>query len=469
MHRNSKRYSCISMPSSTPNANWPSSYSGNSSSSPPKFSNAICTSSRFYLSAPPCSYCASPNGRVSLPLFAMPNRQSFSPLPISCSISHAVSSIAPWPFPPLLHRVSLTLKQSLEMVLEESVLGLVAHECFGVNFYHNLLKFFTGFIKAIYLKNISIFLSQLDRIGLQRTLEWQRHELSSIGLEKFTVELHPLQSESMEEALHGVHGHDDSHRDVEEEVHSQSDDDRVCWLYTASDCFLQEDSGELTVGQGQGPKTKVWCCVRDTSEDKFNCFDYLMHSDFRDIVFFMSVAFLCSDFLLSFFGTVEVIRHLFDEAVFNISVLFVVRSTGHSRPYDERLEDEHPRHANQWHHQQVVLQGLLRLHIPQRLALSRTHLQRQSDHLGNQRRSLRGLSLLSPGNSPFVNDQHAHVPKGAKEENLLGQPLEEEIDIIFEMKSIERFQKDGYVGKEVPRVIWATPIITANFILYELK
>jgi hypothetical protein len=63
--------------------------------------------------------------------------------------------------------------------------------------------------------------------------------------------------------------------------------------------------------------------------------------------------------------------------------------------------------------------------------------------LGDKRRSLRGLSLLSPRNGPFVNDQHAHVSKRAEEENLLRQPLEEEIDIIFEMKSIERLQKDG--------------------------
>ena len=80
----------------------------------------------------------------------------------------------------------------------------------------------------IYLKNISILLSQLVRIGLQGSFKGQRQELPPISLEKFTVELHPLQAQGMQEALHRVHGHDDSHRDVEEEVHSQGNDDRVC-------------------------------------------------------------------------------------------------------------------------------------------------------------------------------------------------------------------------------------------------
>ena len=72
-----------------------------------------------------------------------------------------------------------------------------------------------------------------------------------------------------------------------------------------------------------------------------------MDGDFGDIVFFMSVALLGGDFLLSFFGTVKVIRNLLDKAVLDIAVLLVVRSTRHSRPYDEGFEDEHPRHANQ--------------------------------------------------------------------------------------------------------------------------
>ena len=72
-----------------------------------------------------------------------------------------------------------------------------------------------------------------------------------------------------------------------------------------------------------------------------------MHSDFRNVVFFVAVALLGGDFLLSLFGTVMVIRDPLDKTVLDIAVLFVMWGTWHSCPYDELLEDEHPRHANQ--------------------------------------------------------------------------------------------------------------------------
>jgi hypothetical protein len=37
---------------------------------------------------------------------------------------------------------------------------------------------------------------------------------------------------------------------------------------------------------------------------------------------------------------------------------------------------------------------------------------------------------------PFVNDHDAHVTESAEKEDLLGEPLEEEIYIQFEVNSV---------------------------------
>jgi len=39
-------------------------------------------------------------------------------------------------------------------------------------------------------------------------------------------------------------------------------------------------------------------------------------------------------------------------------------------------------------------------------------------------------------NSPLENNQNAHISKSAEKENLLWKPLKEEIDVIFEIKSV---------------------------------
>lgn len=48
----------------------------------------------------------------------------------------------------------------------------------------------------------------------------------------------------------------------------------------------------------------------------------------------------------------------------------------------------------------------------------------------------------SPGNHPLEDDENAHVPESAKEEDLLRQPFEKEIDVVFEVQSIKHLQED---------------------------
>lgn len=63
--------------------------------------------------------------------------------------------------------------------------------------------------------------------------------------------------------------------------------------------------------------------------------------------------------------------------------------------------------------------------------------------MSDQRRRLAGASFDSPWNGPLENDKDAHVAESAKEEDLLWQPLEEEIYVIFEMKGVQGFEEDG--------------------------
>lgn len=51
----------------------------------------------------------------------------------------------------------------------------------------------------------------------------------------------------MQETLHGIHAHDNTKGDVEEEEHADYDYYCVGGLDSSSDCFLEEDFGELTM------------------------------------------------------------------------------------------------------------------------------------------------------------------------------------------------------------------------------
>lgn len=75
----------------------------------------------------------------------------------------------------------------------------------------------------------------------------QRDELSSISFEKFTVELNPLKTQSVQETLHSIHTHNDSYCYAEEEVHSYRDDNRIGALDTTSDSLFQKYSRQLTM------------------------------------------------------------------------------------------------------------------------------------------------------------------------------------------------------------------------------
>ncbi len=75
-----------------------------------------------------------------------------------------------------------------------------------------------------------------------------------------------------------------------------------------------------------------------------------------------------------------------------MSIILVCALSGslrwHPHPHDEGLGDQHPGHTDYADDQEIVLQSLLGLLIPEGLTLGGAHLEGQSYHLTNNRRSL---------------------------------------------------------------------------------
>ena len=140
----------------------------------------------------------------------------------------------------------------------------------------------------IFLNFISINLPCLVHFLLDRNRELQRTELPPVCLEKLILELHPLQTQSVQKALHRVHTHYHPQRYVEKQVHPYHYYQYVPRLYPPSYRLLQKHPGELSVGQRQCPQTQVRCRVRDASQHKLDCLNDLMNRYLAD-VFFMIV------------------------------------------------------------------------------------------------------------------------------------------------------------------------------------
>lgn len=119
-------------------------------------------------------------------------------------------------------------------------------------------------------------------------------ELVALALVEFILELNPMQTESVKEALHHIHRH--KHTDREGHPHKVTDEDsEVCasdsmCLETWNDGVLDEHSGKLSVGKREGPQSEVGCRVGNGSQHKLNGLNQLMDKDVGESV---AVATVC--------------------------------------------------------------------------------------------------------------------------------------------------------------------------------
>lgn len=82
----------------------------------------------------------------------------------------------------------------------------------------------------------------------------------TISLIELVLEFDPLEPESVEEALHEIHAHEDSNCDVDEDGPAYEHCEERASSDTASDCLFEENLeiiiiyfGELAVGKRESP------------------------------------------------------------------------------------------------------------------------------------------------------------------------------------------------------------------------
>lgn len=95
----------------------------------------------------------------------------------------------------------------------------------------------------------SLLSTQSRNRFLYRIYQVQRLKLTTVRLEKFTVELHPLQTKSVQETLHRVHTHNHTHSNREKEILTYDNYDSIRSNNTCSNRLFKEHSGELPMSK----------------------------------------------------------------------------------------------------------------------------------------------------------------------------------------------------------------------------
>ena len=92
---------------------------------------------------------------------------------------------------------------------------------------------------------------------LDDLLDGSRSELESIALVELAHELHPMQTQRVQEALHHVHHHQDAECGTNEHKEANEHEHDIVRLEAWHKSTIVEHLGQLRVSQGQGPETQV--------------------------------------------------------------------------------------------------------------------------------------------------------------------------------------------------------------------
>ena len=118
---------------------------------------------------------------------------------------------------------------------------------------------------------------------LKRLLITEGSELVALALIEFILELNPVETKGVQEALHHVHRHQDTN--CERNPHEVADPDtEECTANRVSlkgrhNSVFYEDSGKLTVSKRKSPETEVRSCVGDGTQHKLDCLYQLVNND----------------------------------------------------------------------------------------------------------------------------------------------------------------------------------------------
>ena len=122
-------------------------------------------------------------------------------------------------------------------------------------------------------------------------LERVRSETDTIGAKELVLELDPVKTEGVKEALKDIHHEKNAERDASEDAVADEGCEPVN-VEGGNHGLLPEDGGKLGVGKRKSPKTKVGSGVGNHTQDELDGLDGLVDDDLTEavLVVFLSLA-----------------------------------------------------------------------------------------------------------------------------------------------------------------------------------
>ena len=124
-------------------------------------------------------------------------------------------------------------------------------------------------------------------------LERVRSEADTIGGEELVLELDPVETEGVKEALKDIHHEQNTKRNAGKDAVANEGSEPVN-VEGGNHGLLPEDSGELGVSQREGPKTKVGGSIGNHTQDELDSLNGLVDKDLTEamLVVFIGLAVL---------------------------------------------------------------------------------------------------------------------------------------------------------------------------------
>ena len=289
-----------------------------------------------------------------------------------------------------------------------------------------------------------------------------------------------METQSVEEALHHVHDHEDTEGSANEDEETDEHEQNAARLEAGDEGTIVEDLGELRMGKGEGPKTQVGGGVRDCSKNEFDHFNDLMDHDLHEGVFGVVLVGI-NERVDNVRMKVEcVILSLEDIILLGVRLSVVVLVGGVVTALDvfirvlafgrldevgvflsfnlvlflqlavevARLDTEHEGHADENdQHEDVHKLGLVgvgaRITEKRRLSRVRGHTTAHC-HIEHRVDDGRGLaSVIGVVCGPLLDDHKVHEAEEAPEQSDLRKELEGEVDVSLVVSIVAALEADA--------------------------
>ena len=256
-------------------------------------------------------------------------------------------------------------------------------------------------------------------------LERESFEGITGGSKELVLELDPVKTQGVQEALQEVHGQQDTSCDggkdgVSSEEHNSLEADGHLDVEHVDHDQIPEGLGQLHVSKRQGPQAEVRGSVGNAAQDILDRLNDLVDEEVSAGVHFVVAVFVIIVVVVVRVG-VSALRQLCKFAL----VLAVL---------DQRLRDQHPRHAHKGHEQNdeldVRLQVGVVVSLVQSLGLVHNTRCERNVHERSDERRVVGTGVR--GRAPLVENHEDHVAEEGDDKDELGNELVEECVPVLE-------------------------------------